>query len=165
MVRKLMPSEASRIKDQVARLDSTSTSPVCSAVKRCCADKGWYLTLLASPSTAAAMTRHMSTSKPVHLPSLSGIDQPATPVDTPHTSAPFLRIASTVGPAVATAANPAPTAAVSATAASPRPTRVSMRDLLVDSLVTPLFGAPPANGSARNPGERAKSRRPATVAA
>src|SRR5258706_14241551 len=99
-----MPSEASRISDQVARLDSTSTSPVCSAVKRCCADKGTNLTLLASPITAAAIALQMSTSKPAQRPWLSANDQPATPVDTPHTITPFLRIASTVGPAPALSA-------------------------------------------------------------
>ncbi len=40
----------SRCKVQVVLRDSTSTSPDCSAVKRCCAVSGTYLTLLASPN-------------------------------------------------------------------------------------------------------------------
>src|SRR5258706_4797708 len=99
-----MPSEASRISDQVARLDSTSTSPVCSAVKRCCAERGTYLTLLASPITAAAIALQMSTSKPDQRPWVSGNDQPETPVDTPHAITPLRLIASTVGPAPALSA-------------------------------------------------------------
>src|SRR5258708_15789004 len=51
---------------------SMSISPDCSARKRCWADIGMYLALVASPSTAAATALHRSTSRPDHLPWLSG---------------------------------------------------------------------------------------------
>ena len=47
---KFRPSEASRVSVQVVLRDRMSISPDCSAVKRCCAVSGTYLTLLASPS-------------------------------------------------------------------------------------------------------------------
>ncbi|MCY1426408.1 hypothetical protein D9M71_422270 [compost metagenome] len=53
---------------QVVLRDSTSISPDCSAVKRSLAVSGLYLTLLASPNTAAAMPRQTSTSIPLYCP-------------------------------------------------------------------------------------------------
>src|SRR4029078_6394709 len=44
----------------------------CSAVKRSFADSGTYLTLLASLSTAAAIARQKSTSRPAPFPCASG---------------------------------------------------------------------------------------------
>ena len=40
--------------------------------------------LLASPSTAAAMARHRSTSSPSHSPLSSGLENPGSPWLTPH---------------------------------------------------------------------------------
>ena len=51
---KLKPSELSRATVQVVLRTRTSISPDCSAVKRSLAVVGTYLTLLASPRTAAA---------------------------------------------------------------------------------------------------------------
>ena len=84
--------------------DSTSTSPVWSAVKRCAAVSGVNLTFLASPSTAAAIARHTSTSRPRHSPCASGVENPATPVVTPHCTKSLRRTPSSVGVAV----DPAP---------------------------------------------------------
>src|SRR5262245_54124978 len=77
--------------------ESTSTSPVCSAVKRCAAVSGVKRTFFASPSTAAAIARHTSTSSPRHSPCASGAENPATPVVTPHCTKFFLRTPSSVG--------------------------------------------------------------------
>src|SRR3990167_11450359 len=96
-----MPSEASRVSVQVVLRDRMSTSPDCRAVKRCCAFSGTHLTLLASPSIAAAMALQASTSRPDHLPWLSAAEKPARPSLTPHTSWPRALIASTVLPACA----------------------------------------------------------------
>jgi hypothetical protein len=65
-----------------------STSPDWSAVKRCWALRGTQRTLLASPSTAAAMARQTSTSSPRHCPWLSAAAKPITPVLTPQASWP-----------------------------------------------------------------------------
>jgi len=79
-----MPSWTSRCSVQVVLRDSTSISPACSAVKRCCEDSGVNRTLFASPNMAAATARHMSASRPRQLPWASGAENPATPVLTPH---------------------------------------------------------------------------------
>src|SRR3972149_2529278 len=81
---------------QVVLRESTSTSPDCRAVKRCCAVNGVYLTLLASPNTAAATARQTSTSRPFHTPFESGWEKPARPVLTPHCTKPFFCTASSV---------------------------------------------------------------------
>src|SRR5574343_1020484 len=93
------PSEASRLKVKVVLRASRSTSPDCSAVKRCCAFSGTYFTLAASPSTAAAVARHRSTSRPRHWPAESAALKPARPVLTPHTSWPRDLLPSSVLPA------------------------------------------------------------------
>ena len=76
--------------------ESTSTSPDCSAVKRSLAESGVYLTALASPSTAAAMPRHTSTSIPVQLPASSGFEKPGRPWLTPHCTMPLACTSSSV---------------------------------------------------------------------
>jgi len=53
---------------QVVERTRRSISPDCNAVKRSFAVSGVYLTLLASPNTAAARPRHTSTSMPEYLP-------------------------------------------------------------------------------------------------
>src|SRR5688572_10996631 len=78
-----------------------SISPDWSAVKRCCAVSGTYLTLVGSLRTAAATALHTSTSRPVQAPWLSAWEKPARPVFTPQTSCPRLLIASRVLPAYA----------------------------------------------------------------
>ena len=65
-----------------------SISPDCSARKRCWAESGTYLALVASPSTAAATALHMSMSRPDHLPWLSGSEKPPRPTLTPQISWP-----------------------------------------------------------------------------
>ena len=69
----------SRVSVQVELFDSRSTSPACSAVKRCWPDSGTYFTFSESPKSAAEMPRQMSTFMPVHLPWLSTVMKPAMP--------------------------------------------------------------------------------------
>ena len=83
-----------------------STSPDCSAVKRCCAVVGTYFTFSASPKIAAATARQTSTSRPVHLPWLSAGAKPATPVLTPQIRLPRALMASRSLPACAVPATP-----------------------------------------------------------
>src|SRR5688500_19879972 len=90
-----------------------STSPDCSAVKRCWAVSGTYFTLLASFRIAAAIALHTSTSRPDQPPWLSACEKPARPVFTPQASWPRDFTASSVLPANAGAA----TSAVAACAA------------------------------------------------
>src|SRR6476661_8561172 len=85
---KLAPSEVSRDSVHVVLRDSTSISPDCSAVKRSLADSGTYLTLVASPKTAAAIARPTSTSSPVQLPLSSGDENPGRPWLTPEDNMP-----------------------------------------------------------------------------
>src|SRR5712671_3412466 len=85
----------------VVLLDRMSTSPDCSAVKRCWAVSAWYFTLSASPKIAAATARQTSTSRPTHLPWLSASAKPAVPVGTPQISAPRALTASRSLPAMA----------------------------------------------------------------
>ena len=101
MPAKTTPSEASRVSVQVLLRDSTSISPACSDVKRCCEFSGTNLTLLASLSTAAATARQKSTSSPVQRPWLSAFEKPGPEVLTPHTSWPRALTASSVLPACA----------------------------------------------------------------
>src|SRR5450755_2966596 len=111
MPAKTTPSEASRVSVQVLLRESTSISPACSDAKRCCEFSGTYLTLLASPSVAAATARQKSTSRPVHLPWLSAAEKPGAEVLTPHTTWPRDLTASSVLPAWAEEASPRPTTA------------------------------------------------------
>src|SRR5207249_11429210 len=97
---------------KVVLRDSTSTSPDCSAAKRCCGFSGIHLTLLRSPSTAAATARHMSTSSPDQLPALSAWEKPAVPVFTPQTTCPRCLTWSRVLPACAGTEASAPIAAM-----------------------------------------------------
>ena len=75
---------------------SMSISPDCRARKRCWADSGTYLALVASPNTAAATALHMSTSRPDHLPWLSGSENPPRPTLTPQITWPRFFTASRV---------------------------------------------------------------------
>src|SRR5438270_5627731 len=83
-----------------------STSPDCSAVKRCCAVNGTYLTLSGSPYTAAEIARQISMLKPLYFPWLSGWPNPGVPACTPQVKEPACFTLSSVGPAWAGAANP-----------------------------------------------------------
>src|SRR5260370_204979 len=95
-----------------------STSPDCSAVKRCCAVSGTYFTFSGSPANSAAeMARQKSISKPLYLPWLSGMAKPGTPVGTPQVMLPACFALSKVGPAWAGTAIPKPIAIASATIA------------------------------------------------
>src|SRR5262245_12784408 len=95
-----MPSWTSRWKVTVVLRERTSISPDCSAVKRCAVVSGVYRTLRASPSTAAAIARHTSTSMPCHCPLASSAEKPAMPVLTPHRTKSLERTLSSVGVAV-----------------------------------------------------------------
>src|SRR6187455_2385365 len=99
-----MPSDASRVSVQVVLRERMSISPDCSAVNRCCAVSGTYLTLVGSFRIAAATALHTSTSSPVQAPWLSAWEKPARPVFTPQTSWPRCFTASRVLPAYAGAA-------------------------------------------------------------
>ena len=99
MAVKCRPIEASRVSVHVVLRESTSTSPDCSAVKRCCALSGVHLTLPASPSTAAASALQMSVSRPIQLPLLSTAENPGKPVLTPQAMRPCWRTVSSVLPA------------------------------------------------------------------
>src|SRR5262245_61121798 len=90
-----------------------STSPDCSAAKRCDALSGTHLILLGSFRIVAAMALHTSTSRPVQLPWLSAAEKPGRLGLTPQTSWPRCLMASSVLPACA-----APTNARASTAAT-----------------------------------------------
>src|SRR5882672_2700468 len=79
MPTKSRPSAVSRVRVQVELFDSRSTSPACSAVKRCWPDSGTYFTFSESPKSAAELPRQMSTFMPVHLPWLSTVMKRAMP--------------------------------------------------------------------------------------
>ena len=95
----LKPSEVSRSRVCVALRVMTSTSPDCRATKRCCAVVGVNFDFSASPNIAAAIALQRSTSSPVHLPWLSAIEKPASPVLTAHCTKPLALTASKVWPA------------------------------------------------------------------
>src|SRR5262249_4460383 len=96
---KSKPSAVSRVSVSVVLLESMSTSPDCSAVKRCWAVRGTYLTFSESPKITAETARQTSTSSPTHLPWLSARAKPATPVGTPQITEPRALMASTSLPA------------------------------------------------------------------
>src|SRR3954468_3989619 len=112
----LKPSEVSRSRVCVALRVMTSTSPDCSATKRCWAVVGVNFTFSASPNMATAIALQRSTSSPVHLPWLSEKEKPAKPVFTAHCTKPLALTASKVCPAEAGNA----AAQASATAAASR---------------------------------------------
>ena len=95
----LKPSEVSRSRVCVALRVMTSTSPDCSATKRCCAVVGVNFDFSASPNIATAIALQRSTSSPVHLPWLSAMEKPASPVLTAHCTKPLALTASKVWPA------------------------------------------------------------------
>ena len=69
---------------QVVLRASTSISPEVKAVNLSFALNGVYLTLSASPNTAAATALHTSTSIPVQFPDASAFENPGSPCETPH---------------------------------------------------------------------------------
>src|SRR3954447_24625326 len=73
---KFRPSEVSREEVQVVLRTSTSASPDCTEVKRCCAVSATNFTLVGSLKIAAASARQKSTSRPVQLPCASGRPKP-----------------------------------------------------------------------------------------
>src|SRR6266576_6742265 len=83
---------------------SMSISPDCKARKRCWAESGTYLALVASPSTAAATALHRSMSRPDHLPWLSASEKPPNPTLTPQITWPRFLTVSRVDCAEAAAA-------------------------------------------------------------
>ena len=109
---KSSPSAVSRVSVQVVLFDSRSTSPDCSAVKRCWGDTGRYLTFSESPNRTAETARQTSTSSPDHLPWLSTSMKPARPpAATPQINSPRALTASRslparAGPDGKTAARP-----------------------------------------------------------
>ena len=70
---------ASRDKVHVVFLDKMSISPDVKAVNLSLALSGVNLTLLASPSTAAATALQTSTSTPVQFPAASALEKPGSP--------------------------------------------------------------------------------------
>jgi hypothetical protein len=73
---------------QVVFLERISISPAISAVNRSFALNGVYLTLSASPKTAAATALHTSTSIPDQFPAASAFENPGRPCETPHLTKP-----------------------------------------------------------------------------
>src|SRR5882672_2873744 len=94
---KFTPSVTLREKVIVVLRDRRSTWPDCNTGHRCCTDVGVYLTLVASPSTAAATALQKSTSMPVHSPLSLAKENPGKPRCTPHSMYPRALIASSVG--------------------------------------------------------------------
>src|SRR5882757_7573758 len=146
----LKPSEVSRSRVCVALRVMTSTSPDCSATKRCCAVVGVYFAFSASPNIATAIARQRSTSSPVHLPWLSEKEKPARPVFTAHCTKPLAFTASKVWPA---------DAGIEAAAVTPESAAAAARDLrniveapvFVIRLASIVRGPPPLS----SPPERA----------
>ena len=68
---------------QVVLRARTSISPDVKAVNLSFALSGVYLTLSASPKTAAATALHTSTSMPVQFPDASAFENPGSPCETP----------------------------------------------------------------------------------
>src|SRR5690606_17569226 len=85
---KSKPSEVSRDRLTVVDLASRSTSPDCSAGKRCTVDSGMNSTAVGSSNSAAAMARQNLTSKPCHSPWLSGAEMPGRLPSEPQISRP-----------------------------------------------------------------------------
>ena len=96
----------------------TSTSPVCSAVKRSLAVSATNLTLFASLKIAAAMARQRSTSRPVQLPWASGRPKPGNCPLAPQLSEPRCLTVSSVA-AFAAPANTVPPSASTARRRTP----------------------------------------------
>src|SRR6202011_2061550 len=91
---------------QVVLRASTSTSPVCSAVKRSRAVSATNFTLVASLKIAAAIARQKSTSKPVQLPWESGSPKPGSCPFAPQLSTPrCLTVSRVAAPAVSAIRN------------------------------------------------------------
>ena len=108
---------------QVELRDTRSTSFDCSAVKRSAAESGEYLTLVASPKTAAATARQRSMSSPDHLPASSTTAKPGRPLLlAPHCTKPLALTASKVSPA-----NAAPAVIVERVSRVPTASRLENR--------------------------------------
>jgi len=73
---------------QVVFLERISISPAIKAVNLSFALNGVYLTLSASPKTAAATALHTSTSIPDQFPAASAFEKPGRPCETPHFTKP-----------------------------------------------------------------------------
>src|SRR5215831_6157375 len=168
MAVKSRPRAVSRVSVTVVLLDSMSTSPDCSAVKRCCEVSGTYLTFSASPKIAAATARQTSTDRPRHLPWLSAIMKPAVPRPTPQISEPRALTASRSLPAMAPvdrkiAAKPAAAAAsalrieaplsfyLAGVSAVPRMHATGQMQA-AQQLLGPSCSSPPLGGEARRGG-------------
>ena len=80
---------------QVVLRASTSISPEVNAVNLSFALSGVNLTLLESPSTAAATALHTSTSTPVQFPAASALENPGRPCETPPVSYTHLTLPTT----------------------------------------------------------------------
>jgi hypothetical protein len=81
---------------QVVLRASISISPDVNAVNLSFALNGVYLTLSASPNTAAATALHTSTSRPVQFPDASAFEKPGKPCETPHFTKPAFLVLSKV---------------------------------------------------------------------
>src|SRR4051812_30420866 len=99
-----MPDLVSRVIVQVMLAKATSTSPDCTAGRRCAGARLTNLTLLASANTAAATARQESASIPRITPWLSGSEKLAELPMTPQFSTPRALTAASVGEVVAAGA-------------------------------------------------------------
>ena len=81
---------------QVVFLERISISPAINAVNLSLALNGVYLTLVASPKTAAATALHTSTSIPDQFPAASAFENPGRPCETPHFTKPAFFVFSNV---------------------------------------------------------------------
>src|SRR6185369_7913522 len=99
-----MPDLVSRVIVHVMLAKATSTSPDCTAGRRCAGARLTNFTLLASPNTAAAIARHESASMPRITPWLSGSEKLAELPITPQVSTPRAFTAASVGELVGAAA-------------------------------------------------------------
>ena len=82
----LLPALASRASVQVLEPSSRSIAPDCNAAKRLSALTSTNLTLVASPSAAAATARQVSGSIPCGTPERLGMAKPGRPEEMPHSS-------------------------------------------------------------------------------
>ena len=97
------PRPPSRDSVQVALRDRRSISRFCRATKRLAPVVGTYSTLSGLLNSATANALQKSTSKPVHLPELSGLEKPILPVETPQRNTPRLLRSLSTSPVVPTA--------------------------------------------------------------
>src|SRR5215472_14235496 len=138
MLANCTPERVSRDIVHVRFAYSTSTSPLCSAVSRCCAVSETNFTLFASPKIAAAIARHESASMPRITPWLSGSEKPADEPITPQMRLPRALTAASVGDAAAAGAPPAGAFCASAPNAA-RPAAAHATHVFIEIFIASSF--------------------------